>query len=304
MPVLSGFLPIPLAMMIPFMGAQSLVLGKQFGEGFQYGKRKISAMTNEEFNKITPAKLAQNNAEELKQMIPSMQASITDMRSFQSFIVRELIETVKQLPNDIFGAGAPQDINRGLANAENNIFNEWLGFKQLLTGGDPKNQIPKWLQAAAEEISPATPTPSVTSGPIGPQLPTLDSFYRNMTFDQINNLGAATLQRIPKTQRDLILKRIADEKPRIPTSKEILSKTNVSVIATTTENSQVRQIAIYHALAVSAMAQYKKDNKLTNLLKSLQEYNRVVAGFGKSNLMYDTQKSYTQKKLVPRTRRT
>jgi len=103
MPILSGFLPIPLAMMIPFMGAQSLVLGKQFGEGFQYGKRKISAMSNEEFNKLTPAKLAQDNAEELKQMIPSMKGAITDMRSFQSFIVKELIETVKQLPGDIFG---------------------------------------------------------------------------------------------------------------------------------------------------------------------------------------------------------
>jgi len=110
MPVLSGFMPIPLAMMIPFMGAQSLVLGKQFGEGFQYGKRKISAMSNEEFNAITPAKLAQNNAEELKQMIPSMQQSITDMRGFQSFIVKELIETIKQLPADVFSGIVGGDI--------------------------------------------------------------------------------------------------------------------------------------------------------------------------------------------------
>ncbi len=49
----SGFLPVPLPMMIPFMGAQSLVIGKMFGVGFQYGKRKISAMSNEEFNKLT-----------------------------------------------------------------------------------------------------------------------------------------------------------------------------------------------------------------------------------------------------------
>jgi len=108
MPVLSGFLPIPLAMMIPFMGAQSLVLGKQFGEGFQFGKRKISAMTNEEFNKITPQKLAQNNADELRQMIPSMKQSIQDMRDFQSFIVHELIATAKQLPDDIFKAAVSE----------------------------------------------------------------------------------------------------------------------------------------------------------------------------------------------------
>lgn len=59
-------------------------------------------MSNEEFNRLTPAKLAQDNANELRQMIPSMQASITDMRTFQSFIVKELIETAKQLPDDIF----------------------------------------------------------------------------------------------------------------------------------------------------------------------------------------------------------
>ncbi len=91
MPVLSGFLPIPLAMMIPFMGMQSLVIGKQFGEGFQYGKRKISAMTNEEFNKLTPAMIAKESAKELREMIPSMQDSLMDMRAFQSFIVKELM---------------------------------------------------------------------------------------------------------------------------------------------------------------------------------------------------------------------
>ncbi len=132
MVILSGFLPIPLAMMIPFMGAQSLVLGKQFGEGFQYGKRKISAMSNEEFNKITPAKLAQNNAEELKQMIPSMQQSITDMREFQSFIVKELIETIKQLPEDVFkGVTGTDSVGEAGANVVRNIEGQ-LGLREAL----------------------------------------------------------------------------------------------------------------------------------------------------------------------------
>ncbi len=125
MPILSGFLPIPLAMMIPFMGAQSLVLGKAFGEGFQYGKRKISAMTNEEFNKLTPSDIAANSRKELQDMIPSMKASITDMRDFQSFIVHELIATAKQLPDDIFqgvtGASPDSDIGRA-ASATVNAF--------------------------------------------------------------------------------------------------------------------------------------------------------------------------------------
>ncbi len=95
------FMPLPLAMMIPFMGIQSAVMAKQFGENFQYGKRRISAMSNEEFNKLTPQKIQENANKELKAMIPSMQASVTEMRSFQTFLIREFLLMI----NDSIRAG-------------------------------------------------------------------------------------------------------------------------------------------------------------------------------------------------------
>ncbi len=67
---IGGFMPIPLAMMIPFMATQSLVMGHAFGEAFQYGKRKISAMGNEEFNKLKLEDLAANMFESYKIIIP------------------------------------------------------------------------------------------------------------------------------------------------------------------------------------------------------------------------------------------
>ncbi len=73
------------------MGIQSAVMAKQFGENFQYGKRRISAMSNDEFNKLTPALLQANANAELKAMIPSMEASITDMRKFQEFMIKEML---------------------------------------------------------------------------------------------------------------------------------------------------------------------------------------------------------------------
>ncbi len=94
-------MPLPLAMMIPFMGIQSAVMAKQFGENFQYGKRRISAMSNEEFNKLTPAKLQANANAELKSMIPSMEQSVIEMREFQTFLIREFL----QMLNDAIGAG-------------------------------------------------------------------------------------------------------------------------------------------------------------------------------------------------------
>ncbi len=99
--VIGFFMPLPLAMMIPFMGIQSAVMAKQFGENFQYGKRRISAMSNEEFNKLTPTLLMQRANEELKDMIPSMKSSIVEMRDFQTFLIGEFIKMV----NDAIGRG-------------------------------------------------------------------------------------------------------------------------------------------------------------------------------------------------------
>jgi len=101
------FMPLPLAMMIPFMGIQSAVMAKQFGENFQYGKRRISAMSNEEFNKLTPEKLQNNANAELKSMIPSMQEAVIEMRTFQTFLISEFIKMIGDALNqgfsDVFG---------------------------------------------------------------------------------------------------------------------------------------------------------------------------------------------------------
>ncbi len=86
---ISGFLPVPLPMMIPFMGAQSLVIGKMFGEGFQYGKRKISAMPNEEFNKLTFEDMMSNARVEMQNSIPTMQAALQDMKPMVQTVVHE-----------------------------------------------------------------------------------------------------------------------------------------------------------------------------------------------------------------------
>ncbi len=91
------FMPLPLAMMIPFMGIQSAVMAKQFGENFQYGKRRISAMSNEEFNRLTPKILMENANAELKSMIPSMEQSIKDMSEFQTFLIGEFIKMIGDL---------------------------------------------------------------------------------------------------------------------------------------------------------------------------------------------------------------
>ncbi len=108
----SGFLPVPLPMMIPFMGAQSLVIGKMFGEGFQYGKRKISAMPNEEFNKYTFQDMMQNARSEIASAIPTMEASMHDMQTMVETVIQEftdyLSKVIERAPEALAQIGASQ----------------------------------------------------------------------------------------------------------------------------------------------------------------------------------------------------
>ncbi len=275
------------------MGAQSLVLGKQFGEGFQYGKRKISAMTNEEFNKLTPAKLAQDNAAELRQMIPSMQASITDMRSFQSFIVRELIATVKQLPSDVF-SGVQQLGQTDVSSVTGLTSQDYIDAI--------KNLIPSIPKASAEVSQQKVIQKNVlTSGPIGPQLPTLDPFYANMTYQQLKKVfdNTSTFLRLPVTQRNLIQKRLNDEKPKTLTPQQAIITSGATGINA--------EIANRYAIMQTSMNAYQNSKTYAKIqifkkqfLKRAKKYNQLVASLGKANLMIDTAKSIQFKAIIPK----
>ncbi len=64
-------MPLPLLLMIPFMMWQSAAIAVGFGTMFQYAKRKISAMSNEEFNTINPVDLINQDYENILDAIPS-----------------------------------------------------------------------------------------------------------------------------------------------------------------------------------------------------------------------------------------
>ncbi len=75
---------------------------KMAGEQWQYGKRRISAMTNEEFNKLTPIKLYEIETSELRAMIPLMQESMRDMNKLTPIIVTEMIQMFKDFVTGLF----------------------------------------------------------------------------------------------------------------------------------------------------------------------------------------------------------
>ncbi len=91
---ISGFMPIPLAIMPPFMAYQSLVMGDAFGRAFQFGKRKISAMTNEEFNALSISQMFESISNEYTRMIPTVEKSMQASLELQVTIVKELLKTL------------------------------------------------------------------------------------------------------------------------------------------------------------------------------------------------------------------
>ncbi len=148
------FAPLPLALMIPFMAYQSLAMGEAFGQGFQYGKRRVSAMSNEDFNKMTPLKLFQIETQELKQMIPLMESSMKDMSALTPMIIKEMVKLV-----ETFVTTAPKEILR------------ILGLEGVLTGQTPGElEYEEWLKGDKTTPPPETdlefPTPSPEGTPV------------------------------------------------------------------------------------------------------------------------------------------
>ncbi len=85
------------------MGIQSAVMAEQFGTMFQYGKRRISAMSNDEFNKLTYQDLQNRMTKQLEGMIPEMEKQIQAMRPMVQVIIAEFANYIKlaleALPN-------------------------------------------------------------------------------------------------------------------------------------------------------------------------------------------------------------
>ncbi len=96
------FAPFPLALMLPFMAAQSMMMGDAFGKSFQYGKRKISAKTNDEFNAMTPDDLADEIKTDYAAIIPVVTAAMQDSREFQRVVIQEIGHIITDLSDEIF----------------------------------------------------------------------------------------------------------------------------------------------------------------------------------------------------------
>ncbi len=207
------FMPLPLAMMIPFMGIQSAVMAKQFGENFQYGKRRISAMSNEEFNRLTPKILMENANAELKSMIPSMEQSIKDMSEFQTFLIGEFIKMI----GDLLAAGLGKVL--GLEGAE---VEELLTKFEHFTHGHFQDHV----KGSAEPIE----TSIITGGSLAAPPRTFPKpkpvSIRGVTQQDVSIKGLPTAGQTQKLERNKIIKLISSVHQQIQNANRLRKPTN------------------------------------------------------------------------------
>ncbi len=143
------FSPLPLPIMVPFMFMQSAAMALGFGSFFQYGKRKLSAMSNEEFNALTPEALTAQLMSSVNNMIPTVQQSFREMEKLNVLILNAMatyftqgVEYLggflsgKNVPTTIGGSTfSPSNIPSGLSEVTGlSGLNDYLNQLNLDTG--------------------------------------------------------------------------------------------------------------------------------------------------------------------------
>jgi len=138
-PKVSGFAPLPLSIMAPFMAYQSAQMGFAFGFDYEKGKRSLKSMSNEEFNNLTTEQeqgiFAHNHGVLLQTFINEIPKS--DI--VQKIVLDKLVELefkkvdmnirlFKELPSEylkqlleVFGAGGDTNNIQGLIDFFNNL---------------------------------------------------------------------------------------------------------------------------------------------------------------------------------------
>ncbi len=117
-PKLSGFSPMPLGIMAPFMGYQSAALAYNFGLNYEFGKRVIKSMSNEKFNKIAddPILLNELTSRHHDVLLKAFINEVPKVDKIQDLIIKKMVELefakIKVMPELI--AQIPKGFLEGL----------------------------------------------------------------------------------------------------------------------------------------------------------------------------------------------
>ncbi len=176
------FSPLPLAMMIPFMATQSLAMGEAFGKSFQYGKRKISAMSNEDFNKYTFADMMNEQTINYKMMIPKLHEQMEASQQMQQDIFTEMIKIIPAFMAAVIDSITSLDAYKQFNEPQDTPFGKVYppGSSTLVSGTQLAPPAQLELTSHGDTITtPPPPTNELSS--IGDRRIAFKSQYKNWT---------------------------------------------------------------------------------------------------------------------------
>ncbi len=292
-----------------FMQSAAMALG--FGSFFQYGKRRISSMSNDEFNALTPEALTADLMSSINNMIPTVQQSFQQMEQMNVLILDAMAKYFNQAVDKI-----EQWIGEGVHGFQHNVQS---GIIDPIVEFNP-DDIPSFIPTAGASEQTFHNLPSDKSSSI--QYTAVEQFAQRWiradgtqanfstitekeTLYLLKQISKGNLN-IYKSWRKSLLKKLETFKqPTPPTQQEIKTKIEK------TSTGIVQQIAILYnnlVFMIRAIQKLKNNKKqkaayLRNIkafLNEAKKYNQFVAKNRKPKLQIDTAKSIKAGHIVPK----
>ncbi len=231
---ISAFTAVPNPQMLAFMATQSFLMMQMAGAGWQYGKRKISAMKNEEFNALTVTSLLQSETADVRAAIPTIIQSINDMTPMVGHIVAQYGDFIKEIIK-----ATPQLVS--------NIYQP--EHKPSLETFNPLAIINPLLPAFSDDssfkgTSPGVGTDAISSGGASASAVERNNMIkwlrniRNASVETLRNFHPTTLGITPanvtilqnaiQRRNNDLLNKVKPIRKSLPISTNILEKTRVS----------------------------------------------------------------------------
>ncbi len=138
---LTGFTAVPNPQMLAFMPIQSYLMMYFAGAGWQIGKRKISAIPNDTFNKMSANDLLKGFTADLRETIPTLISSMNDVTPLVKVLIEQYGDFIKEVIN--VTPQVAQSIAGGLVNPKGALVPPLFGpeLEKIVTGNPTQAQF-------------------------------------------------------------------------------------------------------------------------------------------------------------------
>ncbi len=156
---ISGFTAIPNPQMLAFMPIQSYLMMYFAGAGWQIGKRKISAIPNDQFNKMSANDLLKGFTADLRETIPTLESSMQDITPLVNILVKQYGDFAREIINVI--PQVAQNVAGSLVNPKGALVPPLFGaeLERFVSGNPTQSQMLAYVKILLQQEADKRVTP-------------------------------------------------------------------------------------------------------------------------------------------------